>query len=115
MVTNEEKQEKLCKLRSLYWDQNSIRMEAANKMSAIRKEIAENLPFSIGDEIEYKGTKGIIVRICPEDDINFIKVKFNPYKKDGELSKAERSAIVNLYKKDETMSNFKLVNKPLEL
>ena len=115
MVTNEEKQEKLCKLRSLYWGQNSIRMDAANKMSAIRKEIAENLPFSIGDEIEYKGTKGIIVRICPEDDINVIKVKFNPYKKDGELSKAERSAIVNLYKKDETMSNFKLMNKPLEL
>lgn len=115
MITVEEKRETLSKLRSQYWKQNSIRLEAVTKMDAIRKEIAENLSFAVGDEIEYKGTKGIITKICPEEDINFIKVKFNPYKKDGELSKAERSAIVNLYKKDETKSNFKLVNKALEL
>lgn len=115
METDEEKRERLSKLRSQYWKQNSIRLEAANKMDAIRKEIAENLSFAIGDEIDYKGAKGVIIKICPEVDINFIKVKFNPYKKDGELSKAERSAIVNLYKKDETKSNFKLLNKALEL
>ena len=115
MMTNEEKKVTLSELRSQYWAQNSIRLEAVNKMDAIRKEIAENLSFAVGDEIEYKGAKGIIVKICPEEDINVIKVKFNPYKKDGELSKAERSAIVNLYKKDETMSNFKLVDKQLEL